>query len=56
MMYRVIRTKDGQTWTFDFDDKEDARDWVVQEIGFDENCANPQIFTYSIIEVDYEAC
>jgi len=52
MVYRVVRTENRSSITFDFDDIEDAREWVRQEKDFDENCMSPKIGIYEIFEVE----
>ena len=52
MVYRVIRTENGSSMTFDFDDIEDAREWVRQEKDFEENGSNPKCGIYEIFEVE----
>jgi len=52
MVYRVIRTENGSRTTFDFDDIEDAHEWVRQEKDFDENGVSPKIGIYEIFEVE----
>lgn len=51
MVYRVIREGLNERSSYDFDDIEDAREWVRQELQFDKNSDNPKVFHYSIIEV-----
>lgn len=50
--YRVIRESLNESSVYDFDDIEDAREWVRQEMSFDENMQNPKTNHYSIIEVN----
>lgn len=50
MVYRVIRTENGSSRAYDFDDIEDARDWISQEIGFDEEIEAD--ISYEIFEVE----
>lgn len=54
MFYRVVQSKNDQSVFYDFDDVEDARLWVRQEISFDENSDNPVGYEYSIVEVRNE--
>jgi hypothetical protein len=51
MVYRVIRTENGSSMTFDFDDIEDAVEWVHQEKDFDENGMSPKSGIYEILEI-----
>ncbi len=51
MIYRVIKEGLNHCTNYDFDDIEDAEEWVRQEIQFDKNSDNPQVFRYRIIEV-----
>ncbi|NDC23370.1 MAG: hypothetical protein EBZ49_04495 [Proteobacteria bacterium] len=50
MIYRVIRTENGSSRAYDFDDIGDARDWISQEIGFDEEIEAD--ISYELIEVE----
>ncbi len=50
MVYRVIRTENGSSRAYDFDDIGDARDWISQEIGFDEEIEAD--ISYEIFEVE----
>lgn len=52
--YRVVRESLNQRSVYDFDDKEDAQEWIRQEISFDENMAVPQVCKYNIVEVNNE--
>jgi hypothetical protein len=52
MVYRVIRTENGSSRNYDFDDIEDAREWVRQEKEYDEHCMDPKIGVYEIFEVE----
>ena len=52
MVYRVIRTENGSSTTFDFDDIEDAHAWVRQEKEYDEHCIDPKIGIYEILEIE----
>jgi len=51
MFYRVVQSKNDQSVFYDFDDIEDARLWVRQELSFDENSDSPIGYSYSICEV-----
>lgn len=51
MIYRVIKEGLNHHSTYDFDEIEDAQEWIRQELEFDENSDNPQLFKYSIVEV-----
>jgi hypothetical protein len=52
MVYRVVRTENGSSRNYDFDDIEDAREWVRQEKDFDENGMSPKCGIYEIFEVE----
>lgn len=52
MIYRVIRTEKGSSREYDFDDIEDAKEWIRQEVEFDQNCVIPKNGTYDLIEVE----
>ena len=54
MFYRVVQSKNDQSAFYDFDDIEDARLWVRQEVSFDENSDNPVGYSYSICEITDE--
>lgn len=54
MFYRVVRTKNNQSSVYDFDDIEDAKCWIREELSFDENSDNPVGYEYSIVEVRNE--
>lgn len=51
MFYRVVKSKDGQVWTYDFDDLQDAISWVKQESVLDENSMVPVDYEYDIVEI-----
>lgn len=52
MFYRVVRSKNDYSVPYDFDDIEDARLWVRQELSFDENSDNPVGYSYCIYEIE----
>jgi hypothetical protein len=52
MVYRVIRTENGSSRTYDFDDIGDAEEWIRQEKEYDEHCMDPKIGVYEIFEVE----
>jgi len=51
MFYRVVQSKNDQSAFYDFDDIEDAREWISQELSFDINSDKPIGYSYSICEV-----
>jgi hypothetical protein len=51
MFYRVIKSKDNQQWTYDFDYLDDAMSWIANESYMDKNCINPVEYEYVIVEI-----
>ena len=52
MIYRVIRTENGSSREYDFDDIEDAEEWIRQEREYDLHCTNPKNVVYELFEVE----
>jgi len=52
MIYRVIKENSDQNFVYDFDDLEDAKQWIASDLYFDENMETPEVYHYSIIEVE----
>lgn len=53
--YVVVRESLNQRSEYDFDDIEDAREWVRQEISFDKNMSVPPVCQYHIFEVENDS-
>jgi hypothetical protein len=52
MVYRVVRTENGSSRNYDFDDIGDAEEWIRQEKEYDEHCMDPKIGVYEILEIE----
>lgn len=51
MFYRVIKKKDDLLWTYDFDELQDAVNWIEQESVLDQNCVVPVEYMYEIVQI-----
>ena len=52
MVYRVIREELDKQYSYDFDDLDDAKAWIVQEMGFDDGSETTTVIQYNIIEIE----